>query len=296
MSEPPPDRYDTPKPPPSTAFEWTPELASGHLPGEEAPVEPVHPVRRAVVWLLAAAVVVFISSISVGLRGGGPPATAFESGREAGRVVGTAVGAFLLAFLIWGIRALFAPSGRRRRLLLSPIVPVLAVLIALFSLMGASRTAAGPGVTAVPTASLAAPQTLQAALAIRSPYTAREPDSDERQALLTQLGDLSSYKSLTVRRILDGDAFVAYAILGETDLKPGADALAIAGFEMAFEAERSANPDWIETRTQVNGKTVLRIAADDGAFAMWAEPPYVKVVIAFSGPTLDSVVASFVNP
>ncbi|HET7473581.1 MAG TPA: hypothetical protein VFJ71_10685 [Candidatus Limnocylindrales bacterium] len=85
--------------------------------------------------------------------------------------------------------------------------------------------------------------------------------------------------------------------MGETDLKPGAEALAIGAVEMAFAEQRSANPDWKESRTEVSGRTVVRITAGaEGAVAIWAEPPDVKLVIAYTGTTLDSVLASFVNP
>ena len=295
MTEPPPDRYDTPKPPPATAFEWTPELASGRVPGAEPPPEPIHRIRLATIWLLSALAVFFIATVSVGIRDS--PGDAFESGRSAGRVVGTALAAFILAFLLWGVRVLFA-SRHRRRLLASPMVPLLAVLISLVSMFGAGRPASGSpsGGARSPSATPAVAHTLAEALAIRAPYVAREPDEAERQALLVQMGDLHSYKSVTVRRILEGDAFVAYAVLGETDLRPGAEALAITAFELALAADRSASPGWTETRTQVKGKTVLRITGDDGNLAVWTEPPYVKLVFAFTGTTLDSVVANFVNP
>jgi hypothetical protein len=300
MQQPPPDRSEAPSPPPATTFEWTPELASGRVPGAAPAPDPVHRVRRTIAWLVGLVVVLWIASITISVRDGAVPSDAFESGRQAGRVVGTALSAFLIAFVLWGVRAVFARRGGRRRLLLSPMVPSLAVVIALVGLIGVSRPAAVAGSAVVPgspSPSVAAAQTLDEALAIGKPYTLEAPSAAEESAVLTQMQlNRSSYKSLTVRRILHSGSFDGYAFIAETDLRPGAEAFAIAAIEMAFSSGASSNPGWTKSRTQVNDHEVVTVGSSDGVVAMWAEPPFVKLIVALDRSTLDSVVANFVNP
>jgi hypothetical protein len=100
---------------------------------------------------------------------------------------------------------------------------------------------------------------------------------------------------VTARRVVKGGSLVAYAIVAETDLRPGAEGLAIAAFELAMTNAQASNLDWSNERSRVNDHDILTIHSSDGVMAIWAEPPYVKLLIAFDAPTLEAVTASFVN-
>ena len=154
-----------------------------------------------------------------------------------------------------------------------------------------------PARSAGPAPSTGDSAAVTAALTIRSPYTLQRPSLGEEEALRSQMNlDTGRLKSLSVRRVLKSNSFVAYAFVIETDLHPGADAFVMAVLEMAFTSEASSNPAWTKVHSQVNGRDVLTITSDDGVVSMWSEAPIVKMVVAFDRATVDGVVGSYVNP
>jgi hypothetical protein len=312
-------------PQPATTFEWTPDLASGRLPGNgpASPGEPGprNPLITAALWIAGLVVLFALASSAAG------PAPAdgssFESGRSAGRVVGAVLVWLVVGFVAWGV-VVWLERRRGRRRLTSPVVVGIAILASATAIAasgpraGATSASAGPaspsppavgsGATSSPVASAppagsAAPASstddsaaVTGALTIRSPYTLQRPSLGEEQAVLSQMDvDTSTFKSFSVRRVLKSNSIVAYAFIAETDLKPGADAFVMAALEMAFTSEASSNPAWTKVHSQVNGRDVLTLTSNDGVVSMWSEAPIIKMVVAFDRATVDGVVASYVN-
>jgi hypothetical protein len=291
-----------PATPPATSFEWTPELAAGHAPGwTAADDEHPHPVVRAVVWVLGFAVVAWFALVR--WAGDGPPAgsTSFETGQYYGRILGSVLGPFLLAFVLWGVRLLFARSGTRRRRVFSPVVPALAVVIALVGLSGGTRatggTASNPaGSSAAPSASTAATATRRTrdeAMAIAAPYRLETAQASEASQIVDQMtgGDRSLFKSIEVHRIVNGTDLIGYVVLADADVGPGFDAVYLAQFERGM-----AGSGTTASHATVNGREILTGTTGGAGFAVWIEAPFLKIVFTATPSDARGVADKFVHP
>lgn len=297
MSELPPDRFDEPKPPPPTAFEWTPELASGHAPGETEAPESIHRGRLVAIWVLSILATWLLAVIATDVRGSGT-GDAFESGRSAGRLFGSVLAVYLIAALLVGVRALFARRGRRRRLFLSPFLPVLGVLVALVSFVGAARPASGTSAGTAAASESPAPsasparRTLDEVLVIRAPYHLEASPTEESSEIVRLMtpADQSVFKSVDVRRIRSGSDLIGYTLLADASITPGLELIYLAQFERGVKETGAST-----AHTTIQGRDVLSGVSQDAGYAVWIEAPYLKIVITVAPEDAQKVAQSFVD-
>ena len=282
-----------------TSFAWTPELASGHLPGET----PVPRRSRSAGPLWTAAIVICSVAAIVGL-GGASGDDASEASRAAGRAVGTAFAPLIWGFLIWGVVVLVGRVLGRRPSLRGPAIPVIALVFILLGLIVGSwpvRSSSGPESGAVTTATPSpspspSPRTftLDEALRIGAPYRLGDPIGSEEAGFADQFtgGRTGDYRSVTVKRIYKGSALVGYAIVADAKVRAELVSFGLAGVEMGLAKESNVTT----TRQTINGREVITGVGDGFGYSIWIEPPFVKAVIGLDGTELRDVLATFVTP
>jgi hypothetical protein len=312
MSELPPDRDDdagdVARPAPATDFVWTPELASGHVPGEPLAERRPNRVLRATVWTIAIFVVWTIAATGWPGRAPAGDDAAFDSGLAAGQLVGSILGAFLTAWLIWGVRFLWVRRRGGRADWTNPIVPVLAVFIAVVVLTGSPRpaggtpatggtTASAPAAAPTPTRSAASPApsvfTLAEVLRIDPPYVLEvAPAAEAKQIADAFRGDdPNAVKAIEVRRLTTPtDGLLGFAVLVDADVQPGQEAVAMFLVERGMRGSNATR-----NHSTIGGRDVVTGLSDGAGYAAWVEPPYLKIVIVDDEATAKAVAAKFVR-
>jgi hypothetical protein len=286
---------ETPGAPPPTAFAWTPELAAGRSPDAPPPAPPPrHPVLDAIAWIGGLIGAIIVGGASVRVRTGD---SAFTSGENAGRLVGSVLGGFVIALVLWGLVVFATRHGARPRRLSSPIVPVLAVVVLLFALLGASPSskpvsadAASPVPTASPTPGR---RTLDQVLVIEAPYRLEVAPADESAAIVQLIseGDQTLFRSVDVRRIRSGTTLIGYAVLADVNVAPGLEAIYLSQFERGVKESSASSPP---THVTIRGRDVLSGVSDDAGYAVWIEAPYLKIVFTIAPEDARLVAQKFV--
>ncbi len=304
MSEQPPERAEASeapgveppaKPPPETSFAWTPEMAAGRAPDAPPPPSPPRrPLLDAVVWIVGFLAAIVVAGASVRERTG---SSAFETGQNAGKLVGSVLGGFLIALVLWGLVVFATRRGSRPRRLSSPIVPVLAVIVLLFALLGAtpgskpvSAYASSPAPTASPTPGR---RTLDQVLVIQQPYHLEVAPADESAAIVQLIseGDKTIFRSVDVRRILSGSTVIGYAVVADVNVSPGLEAVYLSQFERGVN---QSGPSAAPNHLTIRGRDVLAGTTEDAGYAVWIEAPYLKIVFTIAPEDAQSVAQKFV--
>ena len=249
--------------------------------------------------------------------------------RDSGRVFGTLAAAFIFAFAVWGVVVWVSRRRGVRRRLSSPIVPVLAIVLLLIRLSGASAIAPGdaalapspsiPAATALPSVPAAPSPTAAATaspapsagasarpsadpavrsallrtLVIDPPYTLETSPPDEEQEFLSFFtgDDFGVVRDVAVRRVLDDQGIIAFVVVADMGIDPAAEALSLAGIELGVRGEGGT-----ATRETLDGRTVLVGESGGAAFAMWIEAPYMKIVYGSDLATARAIGRAFVVP
>lgn len=291
-----PNPEPAPAPPAETAFAWTPELASGHLPGESRPATRSRWARP--LWLL----VIVVSVVAAINNLGRVDSTASDPSRAAGGAVGLAFAPLIWGVILWAAVVLVARLIGRRRSMRGSGVPLIALAFMLVGLIVGSwpvagarapTTAAG-AVTPSPSPSPSPSpgrHTLDEVLVIDPPYRLEAAPPEEASAIVQLIteGDQTLFKSIETRRIRSGSELIGYALIADANVTPGLEALYLGQFEKGVDQTAAT-----KTHATLGGRDVLIGVSDGAGFAVWIEAPYLKLIFTTEPADARKVAEKFV--